>query len=446
MNSRARFPELDLLRFIAACGVMLFHFTYFGPRNHILPVSYPFLSQIGKYGFLGVDVFFILSGFVILLTAYEKNAIAFTVARMVRLYPAYWICVTLTAAAIVVTRSLPATVTPFQYLANLTMVHGFFGIRDVSGVYWTLAVEIQFYFLIFVVLLFGQARRIGYLLGLWLLASIILSLQEPHGVVRFFLFPQWSSYFIAGAILFLIHREGPSLYKLSVVGACYVLSVAYAINLLPFGAGRLEKDFSAPVIASALAISYATFLAIALRPRAGGTILSVTNPQRCSSLPGTIGRTVGQRLPNIIKLLGLITYPLYLLHQDIGYILLRSAPTVNRILLLIIVMSAMVALAWAVHIGPEKWLASGLKWLLARPESVATAAKSFIADRFRQSGWKQTVPVIRAFLSRKVSPVPLTPQPLPASVANSQATQSQIPLPTIPATAPHPSSTSPDAS
>ncbi len=463
MNSRARFPELDLLRFIAACGVMVFHYTYFGPRNHILPVSYPVLGQIGKYGFLGVDVFFILSGFVILLTAYEKDAIAFTVARMVRLYPAYWICVTLTAAAIVVTRSLPATVTPFQYLANLTMVHGFFGIRDVSGVYWTLSVEIQFYFLIFVVLLFGQARRIGYLLGLWLLASIILSLQEPHGIVRFFLFPQWSSYFVAGAMLFLIHREGPSLYKLSVVGACYVLSVAYAINLLPFGAGRLETDFSAPVIASALAISYATFLAIALRPRAGGAILSVANPQRYSWLRTRIGQIVAQKpaecgvqaaphrptartLPNVIKLVGLITYPLYLLHQDIGYIVLRSAPGLNPLLLLIIVMAAMIVLAWVVHIGPEKWLASGLKWLLARPESIAISAKSFIAECFGQSGWKQTLRVIRAALSRKVSTVPLTPQPVPASAANSQATQSQIPHAILPATVSNPSPPSPAAS
>src|ERR1051325_598311 len=110
MTNRTRFPELDLLRFIAACGVMLFHYTYFGPQHHTWPGSFPILSQISKYGFLGVDVFFILSGFVILLTAYEKDAIAFTVARMIRLYPAYWICVTLTAACVIVTGSLHATV------------------------------------------------------------------------------------------------------------------------------------------------------------------------------------------------------------------------------------------------------------------------------------------------------------------------------------------------
>ena len=235
MNTRARFPELDLLRFLAACAVMLFHYTYLGPQNHAWSASFPLLERIFKYGYLGVDVFFILSGFVILLTAYDKDAIAFTVARIVRLYPAYWICVTLTAVAIVLTGTNHNPITVLQYLANLTMAHSFLGIRDVSGVYWTLAVELQFYFLIFLVLLTGQIRRLGGLLGMWLFASIVLSLREPHGIAHFFLFPEWSSYFIAGAMLFLIHREGPSPYKVSVVAVCYVLATAYAIKLLPFG-------------------------------------------------------------------------------------------------------------------------------------------------------------------------------------------------------------------
>src|ERR1051326_304957 len=476
MNSRARFPELDLLRFIAACGVMLFHYTYLAPQHHLLPGSFPILSQIGKYGFLGVDVFFILSGFVILLTAYEKDAIAFAVARMLRLYPAYWICVTLTAAAIVVTRSLPATVTPFQYFANLTMVHGFFGIRDVSGVYWTLAVEIQFYFLIFLILLIGQIRRLGYLLGLWLLASVILSLQEPRGIIRFFLFPEWSSYFIAGAMLFLIHREGPSLYKLFVVGACYVLSTAYAINLLPFGAGHLEADFSAPVIVSALAISYATFLFIAIRPRSGKKMASALLPlpngedrsegagERVAGhgvlpLPKGEGRGEGEGtvlqpnvhqparrtlqptsrvLTDLIKLLGLITYPLYLLHQDIGYILFRSAPAgVNRLLLLVAVMFAMIALACLVHIGPDKWLVSRLKSLLSGPLSVANSLKLVISQRFAGVDLKPAIPdrLVPTLIPIEVSSVPSAAQPTQPATADSHNTGlSTAPNPISPST------------
>jgi len=396
MNNRTRFPELDLMRFLAACGVMLFHYTYLGPQNHSWSGSFPSLSQIFRYGYLGVDVFFILSGFVILLTAYDKDAIGFTVARIVRLYPAYWICVTLTAVTIVLAGTTHNLITVRQYLANLTMAHGFVGIPDVSGVYWTLEVELQFYFLIFLVLLIGQIRRLGALLGMWLFASMVLSIREPHGIAHFFLFPEWSSYFIAGAILFLIHREGPSSYKLSVVGGCYLLSTAYAIKWLPLG-NKLEAGFSAPVIASFLAVAYATFIFIALRPRAGGG----SNP---------------------FYILGLITYPLYLLHQDLGFILLRLAPTaVNRVVLLCAVMVAMIALSWLVHIGPEKWLASELKSMLSGPEKMAASIQSFLAERFSGSRLKTAMPaVVPATVSTGTS----TGSTLESPATNPQITSS----------------------
>jgi peptidoglycan/LPS O-acetylase OafA/YrhL len=397
MNTRARFPELDLMRFLAACAVMLFHYTYLGPHDHSWPGSFPLLGQIFKYGYLGVDVFFILSGFVILLTAYHKDAVAFTLARMVRLYPAYWICVTLTAVAIILTNHHHIGLR--QYLENLTMVHSFFGIEDVSGVYWTLAVELQFYFLIFLVLLTRQIRRLGSLLGIWLFASIVLSLRAPHGIAHFFLFPEWSSYFIAGAMLFLIHREGPSRYKLFVVGGCYVLSVAYEIRLLPFGGNRLQADFSAPVIASFLAVAYAIFIIIALRPRIGGG----SNP---------------------FYILGLITYPLYLLHQDLGFILLRLAPVrFNRALLLCSVMAAIILVSWLVHVGPEKWLASELKSILLLPQNMAISIRSLILERWVGSTLKSAVPpsVVPTVIPATISSV--TPETTQRSAANPPLTK-----------------------
>jgi peptidoglycan/LPS O-acetylase OafA/YrhL len=348
VNSRIRFPELDFLRFIAACGVMLFHYTFFGPQQHLCPGTGPVLSGIFRYGYLGVDLFFILSGFVILLTAYNKDAISFTFARIVRLYPAYWICVTLTAVTIVIAGTVANHVSLRQYFANLTMVHSFFGMKDVSGVYWTLAVELKFYFLVFLILAARQAHRIGSLLGIWLVASIALSLRGPGGAANFFLFPEWSSYFIAGATFFLIHRDGPSAYKLFLVAVCYLLSVAYAAHWLGPPDPALSDSVNATAVAVLIALFYLAFLAIALRRRVASS-------------------------SNLFQLLGLITYPLYLIHQDIGYIVLRSAPAgLNRHLVLVLVMAAMIALACGIYLGPEKWLASHLKALLAWGRKVAS--------------------------------------------------------------------------
>jgi peptidoglycan/LPS O-acetylase OafA/YrhL len=88
-----RFQELDALRGIAALLVVVFHFTMHRPQ-----------SELGfKYGITGVDLFFIISGFVIFMSINNVNsAKEFVVNRITRLYPTYWACVTTTYIASVI--------------------------------------------------------------------------------------------------------------------------------------------------------------------------------------------------------------------------------------------------------------------------------------------------------------------------------------------------------
>ena len=393
MNKQARLPELDLLRFLAACAVMLFHYTFRASLDHAWSGSFPLLSQISKYGYLGVHLFFILSGFVILMTAYQKDALGFCLARFIRLYPAYWICVTLTTLMLIC-GGKSHTLTLPQYLANLTMGQSFIGIRDISGVYWTLAIELKFYFLIFLLLVFRQASRIHYWLGVWLLASLILSLQSPHGNARFFLFPEWSSYFIAGSMFFLIYREGLSAYKLAIVLAAYGLSVAYALNLVP-NVDRGSFEVSGIVLVLVLTAFYLTFLVLALKPRSAVhlegavrtprlTQCAIKGGARCPNAPqdstvsdpGAVRKDPARSdsRSNAFYLIGLLTYPLYLLHQEFGYILLRLAPAgLNRFLLLALISGAAIGLAWLILI-PERWIARRLKTLFNRLQRPAPSA------------------------------------------------------------------------
>jgi peptidoglycan/LPS O-acetylase OafA/YrhL len=97
-QKKTRFTEIDLLRFLAAFSVMFFHYTIRGyaDGDELSPVKFSMLSIFSRYGYLGVDLFFLISGFVILMTAIDRSAKSFIISRMVRLYPAFWMCCTLT--------------------------------------------------------------------------------------------------------------------------------------------------------------------------------------------------------------------------------------------------------------------------------------------------------------------------------------------------------------
>jgi peptidoglycan/LPS O-acetylase OafA/YrhL len=101
------------------------------------------------------------------------------VSRVRRLYPAYWVACTLCFVAVRLFRpafgavgsSSIFDVSLRDYCYNLTMLQTFFGVRDVDGAYWTLAVEITFYFLVSLWLV--QAPRAG--------AGGVASLLYPRG-------------------------------------------------------------------------------------------------------------------------------------------------------------------------------------------------------------------------------------------------------------------------
>jgi peptidoglycan/LPS O-acetylase OafA/YrhL len=88
-----RLYEIDLLWIIAALAVVIFHYTFSGRMQEPSPVSFPGLSEVSRYGYLGVDLFFMISGFVVLLSAWDRRRRDLVVSGIVRLYPALWIAV-----------------------------------------------------------------------------------------------------------------------------------------------------------------------------------------------------------------------------------------------------------------------------------------------------------------------------------------------------------------
>lgn len=157
---RPRIDELDALRGIAALSVVFFHFT--------MPWQTVNYNWLGIFS-MGVDLFLIISGFVIFMTASKDTSwLQFAWNRFGRLYPAYWACVTITLLLMVLrfTVLVPAghsglSVDLFkQYIANMSMIQYYLGYPNLDGPYWTLIIELCFYFFIILMMLAKQLRHI----------------------------------------------------------------------------------------------------------------------------------------------------------------------------------------------------------------------------------------------------------------------------------------------
>lgn len=299
---RERLYHLDLIRFIAALFVVFYHYGFRGyAKDNMSLVRFEPLEWFSKYGYLGVNLFFIISGFVILMSAKNSTLNKFIVSRISRLYPAYWVCVILTAAIIYYFGANTFSVTLNQVLFNLTMLNGFFEVEYVDGVYWSLLVELKFYILIGIILLFKKIKHIKIfaliLLGISILRCIVPFTEAPTflKVVYYLTFPRWSSYFVAGMFFFLIKTEKNILKNIIPVIIAYMVSMWYAINYLEHK-NLVYGDVYSPIVVGVLITLF--YLVIFL--------ISINK--------------IGALNKRVFLYFGILTYPLYLIHQNIGFI------------------------------------------------------------------------------------------------------------------------------
>ena len=164
MNSvtkKKRESELDAMRGIAAFLVVLFHYS------GLTGFNLPFL----KYGVTGVDLFFLISGYVIFLTL-EKTATIrdFIVSRISRIYPSYLVMIPITVITMHLLSKAPLP--SFKViLGNICMMQPVFLVTYIDDVYWTLTVEIQFYIFMLLIYRFNKLDKIEWI-GLFVLIII----------------------------------------------------------------------------------------------------------------------------------------------------------------------------------------------------------------------------------------------------------------------------------
>ena len=205
-NTNNRLLELDALRGIAALSVVLFHFTM-GREE----------SKWGfKLGTTGVDLFFIISGFVIFMSLNRvSKSKDFIINRVSRLYPTYWCAVTFTFLLIICkTLLLKLDFHPINeflnYAGNLTMFQYYLGIPDLDGPYWTMIIEMLFYILILLLYQFNLLKLLN-ILGLITSISIVIltSFWGNHNIVKAILnwipLLPYIPLFLAGTVFYKIY-------------------------------------------------------------------------------------------------------------------------------------------------------------------------------------------------------------------------------------------------
>lgn len=321
--SEPRLRVLDLLRFGAALAVVLFHLvetSAWGTR-----FAFPALSGVTMFGVYGVRLFFVISGFVILMSAWGHSPGRFVISRIARLYPAYWASVILLgglAVAGFITDHRPSLT---ELLANLTMMQHGLRIRDLEIVYWTLWHELVFYVLIACFAAIGITyRRCLAFLGGWVFLLVVAERADVD-VLQAVLLPFSAPFFIAGMALYLVHRFGGSFFPWLFVAVGWVLGVIGALD----GEPRVIERYGEP-LGTALIVGVITLIFVVM----GLVALGVFD--------GVDWRW--------LTALGVLTYPLYLFHHHIGYLVIQwlHGPLGHRLTLPVAVLVTL-AVAYAVN-------------------------------------------------------------------------------------------------
>ena len=325
---KQRYSEIDAIRGIAALMVVIFHYTTRYGQIYGYTVKPLFSFELGNYG---VQLFFIVSGFVIFLTL-DKTVYAadFIVSRLSRLYPAYWTAVIFTFS-IVYLFSLPGRDIDIQSaIINLTMFQQWLNVSNVDGVYWTLAVELSFYSVMFLIFITKQLGKIDMISLIWLCIIILAKYLETNHfihineLIKLAFLLDYGNLFIAGIMFYkIMDSNGTNNYLILLIA---LVAEYYLHGNLVF----------------LIALYFSVFLFFT---KGYLSMLSIK--------------------PLIF--LGTISYSLYLIHQNIGYIVIQKLEMLNlsnpiSIIIVPLVISISIASLMQIYIEKPSLLIIRNKW------------------------------------------------------------------------------------
>ncbi|MEV0255857.1 acyltransferase [Streptomyces sp. NPDC050732] len=333
-RGKPRLRALDGLRLVAALMVAAYH--YGGRDGEITEAwgsspkqQFPTASEWFAYGCLGVQIFFVISGFVICMSGWGRPLRSFFASRASRLLPSYWAAIVLVTAVFALPAVAYEAVSPSDALVNLTMLQQPLGADRVLGVCWTLWAELRFYalFALCVVMPGATRARVVLFCAVWTLsAAVAEGADQP--LLDLVLMPEYAPFFVGGIGIYLIHRDRRDLTAWGITGVSWLIGQHYAVQGLWHAP---NPDFfsyrSSAVIMAVVTAGFAAVLLIAL---------------------GHLDRIDWRWL----TVAGALTYPFYLVHEHLGWVTVEvlhrhlGLPSYATFALTI---TAMLLLAWLLN-------------------------------------------------------------------------------------------------
>ncbi|NHO33959.1 acyltransferase family protein [Acetobacter fallax] len=389
---------IDLIRFFAASIVVLYHvgFFYCLPGQALAELMHETISPhaVFNFGWIGVEIFFVISGFVISYSAARGNASRFALSRFLRLAPTAWICASFSLIIYIFLHQAPIMHLMTAYAATII----FWPFRAIDGVYWTLGVEVSFYALIFVLLKTNRLASLEkIMLGIGLVSlafwTVFLTLEMVLPHIHMYSAEKallWTHKIIAARILQLFLVQHGCFFALGVyIRTCVNRGLpgrqTIAIIAL-IAACVMEIIGQADLLSRITSTHVGWFIPTVIWSLACAAIVWASRQAGANVMPACITRAV--------RFSGCLTYPLYLFHT--AAILLSISVLTPIMGTYAIFSSVCVAFltAAAIHVYAEPLLHNSVKTALT-----SHTEKNFIFYlKHRMSEFAEVFPVLNAML------------------------------------------------
>lgn len=355
---RGRVDFANTLRGYAALAVIIAH--YFGvfwlnraavvgligaPLLPVESVQSPKLVMLFhalsffNWGAYGVALFFIISGFVIPFSLHNKSALGFAISRFFRIVPTYMAGFAITVAALFACAKYFGI--SWNYQPQELLVHLVPGLRDIMGsrnidaIIWTLEVEVKFYLLSIILIVWFQRLSCKVFLAPGVLFVVSLGLSQAlcwfgesgslaHRVVMTYLWgAQYLIFMFIGVAFNYAHRRVLSNKQL-------------IVTIVILGALFITQWQTGPYAEGMAVIGSYGFAVLTFGVAFGFPQLFVSS--------------------RLTDFLADISYPLYVVHGVAGYVALRVLLDKGCAVWgsLLVVTGASVVISWLLHVGVER--------------------------------------------------------------------------------------------